>query len=57
MESYYKPNPRWPGVSHHTQANLVFHFQGTLPKVAAETHRRTAQSYHIQSLYVVTKQI
>lgn len=34
MESYYKPNPRWPGVPPHTQADLVFHFQGMLPKVA-----------------------
>lgn len=37
MESYYKPNPRWPGVPHHTQADLVFHFQGMLPEVAADT--------------------
>lgn len=37
MESYYKPNPRWPGVPHHTQADLVFHFQGTFPKAAADT--------------------
>lgn len=37
MESYYKPNPRWPGVPHHTQADPVFHFQGTLPKAAADT--------------------
>lgn len=42
MESYYKLNPRWPGVPHHTQADLVFHFQGTLPKAAADTRRRTA---------------
>lgn len=44
MESYYKPNPRWPGVPHHTQADLVFHFQGTLPKAAADTGGGAAQS-------------
>lgn len=44
MESYYKPNPRWPGVPHHTQADLVFHFQGTLPKAAADTRGGAAHS-------------
>lgn len=61
MESYYKPNPRWPGVPHHTQADLVFHLQGMLPKAAADTRRRTAQSYQLLSwslyaLRAVTKQ-
>lgn len=44
MESYYKPNPRWPGVPHHTQADLVFHFQGTLPQAAADTRGGAAHS-------------
>lgn len=61
MESYYKPNPRWPGVPHHTQADLVFHFQGTLPKAAADTRGGAARSQlsSLQSLSascVVTKQ-
>lgn len=60
MESYYKPNPRWPGVPHHTQADLVFHFQGTLPKATADTHGAArSQLSSLQSLSascVVTKQ-
>lgn len=59
MESYYKPNPRWPGVPHHTQADLVFHFQGTLPEVATDTeelHKAVRPCSSPTVPYIVTEQ-